>query len=185
MPIEIIFSQAAPNPPEPATTEAAVDDALQRAINAQTDPESSINTSGLLGVLRTEPNSWLTTEGRRAPLLLARDISLFAWVDYGMSQLRQSREALQCICRELERMNGPRMEVVSTITDRPVNISVSDGSPGPEIYAGGWVLFHDVDGNVGQRSYIFTQNQRHVSDLPNATGYTYHLMPGFTATFSP
>ncbi len=93
-------------------------------------------------------------------------------------------EQLDCICQAIQNLNVARLQVVSTVTVRPVNIGLSVGAPGPDIFAGGWVLFHDAAGNVGERSFIFADNQRHVSDIPNATGFTYHLLPGFTVIFS-
>lgn len=171
-------------PALPRTNEAAVDADLEEAIDRQADPVLSINTVGLLQNLQGQPDTLRLTAARLPPLQLAREIATFAWVDAFFGKLSGIETALNCICEAIESLDISRLEVVTTVVSRPVNISVQDGSPGPEIFAGGWVLFHDAAGNVGQRSYIFTNNQRHVSDLPNATGYTYHLMPGFDVTFT-
>lgn len=100
-----------------------------------------------------------------------------------LSTLAGIEAKLACICEALGNQPGPGITVVSTIVSRPVNVSVTSGLPGPDIVRAGWVLFQDSYGNTGQRSYIITANQVHVSDIPNAVSYTYHVETGFDVTF--
>lgn len=118
------------------------------------------------------------------PVLSTLIIQATAAIPAYAGLLRSIFEQLDCICNAIQALNVARLQVVSTVTDRPVNIAITEGSPGPDVFAAGWVLFHDAAGNVGERSFIFSDNQRHVSDLPNATGFTYHVLPGFTITFT-
>lgn len=101
-----------------------------------------------------------------------------------LSTLQNIEARLACICENSENPPDNRLTVVSTIVSRPQNISISFGAPGPDIVRAGWVLFEDSFGNVGQRSFIIADNQRHVADIPNAVSYTYHVETGFDVTFS-
>lgn len=184
MPIELVF-QGLVIPPTGAN-ETEVDEIGDIFINELSPlPVNPLNPVAVEQRLR----NWLPSIDKNPALMrrLTSNLVYQAAANFPLfiSTFQEMVGKLTCICEALQNQPEERLTVVSTVTDRPVNISVSDGSPGPEIYAGGWVLFHDADGNVGQRSFIFTNQQRHVSDLPNATGYTYHLKTGFTATFTP
>lgn len=170
-------------PPEGAVeTELSSLDVWFRTVLASF-PTENVNGVNFDTQLDQYPTALDNLPGLMRRMEAIRTAQTMAFMPAAIGQLNSIREAIECVCEAIGQ-SGTRLQVVTEVLSRPVNISVQDGSPGPEIFAGGWVLFQDEAGNVGERSFIFTNKQRHVSDIPNAVGYTYHLMPGFDVAFT-